>query len=152
MNRDPNPARTLQVGDSHQVDIPMRWGDSDALNHMNNTVYFRMIEEARVHLLRGAGLGLPAEHGFILAHASCDFLRAFTYPCSVRVTHRVARIGRASLEAELVLDKAGDDTGPYARGRSVLVWMDYTTHQSRPLPAAALARLAAQCVPAARSR
>jgi len=149
VNRDPHPARTLQVGDSHQVDVPMRWGDADALNHMNNTVYFRMIEEARVQLLRGAGLGLPAERGFIVAHASCDFLRAFTYPCCVRVTHRVARIGRSSLETELVLDKVGDDTGPYARGRSVLVWMDYTVNRSAALPAQALQRLAAQCAPAA---
>ncbi|GAB1578226.1 acyl-CoA thioesterase [Bordetella petrii] len=152
MNRDPQPARTLEVGDCHQVELPMRWGDADALNHMNNTSYFRLMEEARIQILYEAGLTLPADQGFILAHVSCDFLRAFTYPCTARVTHRVTRLGRSSVEHELVLEKVGDDTGPYARGRSVLVWMDFIANRSQPWPADVLARLAGQFVPASACR
>ena len=32
----------------HSVAMPMRWGDMDAQGHVNNTVYFRYMEEARV--------------------------------------------------------------------------------------------------------
>lgn len=148
MSQEILATRTLQVGDCHQADLPMRWGDADTLNHLNNTVYFRMMEEARMKLLFGSGLVLPADHGFILAHASCDFVRPFTYPCDVRVTHKVTRIGRSSLETELILDKVGDDTGPYARGRTVLVWIDYGSGSSIAMPKEVLQALATQCTPA----
>ncbi|WP_370628168.1 acyl-CoA thioesterase [Bordetella sp. BOR01] len=151
MTRDPQNARILEVGDWHQAEVPMRWGDADALNHMNNTVYFRMMEEARIHMLHGQDWSPPAGQGFILAHASCDFLRPFTYPVSVRVTHRITRIGRSSLDADVVLDKAGDDAGPYARGRTVLVWMDYATNRSQPWSPGVLEQLGRQCMPAAQA-
>jgi acyl-CoA thioester hydrolase len=131
----------LATGQTHVTELPLRWGDSDALNHLNNTLYFRMMEEARMQILYEAGLRLPADTGPILAHASCDFLRPLTYPASVRVTHTVTRIGRSSLELDLVLEKAGDDGGPYARGRNVLVWMDYVANRPRPWPAETLAAL-----------
>jgi len=151
LTRDQKPARLLEVGDCHQADVPMRWGDADSFKHMNNTVYFRMMEEARIQMLRGGDWAPPPDQGFIVAHASCDFLRAFTYPCTVRVTHRVTRIGRSSLETELVLDKAGDDSGPYARGRTVLVWMNYQTNRSQPWTPDVLEQLGRRCVPAAQA-
>ncbi|WP_459617783.1 acyl-CoA thioesterase [Bordetella sp. 2513F-2] len=148
MDLESQSARTLAVGDCHHIDLPLRWGDSDALDHLNNTVYFRLMEEARMQILYGAGLRLPADNGPILAHASCDFIRPITYPASVRVTHRVTRIGRSSLECELVLENPGEAPGAYARGRNVLVWMDYLENRSAPWPADVLAALARQFRPA----
>ncbi|ALM83906.1 thioesterase family protein [Bordetella sp. N] len=136
-------AAPLAPGATHVFELPLRWGDSDALNHLNNTLYFRLMEEARMQILYGADLRLPADDGPILAHASCDFLRPLTYPATVRVTHTLTRIGRSSMEFELVLDKVGDEEGgAYARGRNVLVWMDYVANRSAPWPAATLAALA----------
>jgi len=123
----------------------MRWGDADPLNHMNNTVYFRLMEEARMQLLWGSGKTLPATQGFILAHASCDFVKSFTYPCDVRVTHIVTRVGQSSLETDLVLDKVGDDARPYAKGRTVMVWIDYASGKSVAMPNHVLEELAFQC-------
>jgi acyl-CoA thioester hydrolase len=128
-------------GSTHVVDLPLRWGDSDALNHLNNTLYFRLMEEARMLLLYGAGLRLPADAGPILAHASCDFLRPLTYPASVRVTHTLLRVGRSSMEFDLTLEKQGDTRGPYAKGRNVLVWMDYLGNRTEPWPTQVLSAL-----------
>ncbi|WP_427185009.1 acyl-CoA thioesterase [Bordetella bronchialis] len=133
---------TLVPGSIHTVEMPLRWGDSDALNHLNNTLYFRLMEEARMQILYAAGVSLPADAGPILAHASCDFLRPLTYPASVRVTHTLSRVGRSSMEFELTLDKVGDARGPYARGRNVLVWLDYVGNRPAPWPAHVLAALA----------
>ncbi len=144
MEQAVDSAALIQPGARHQVELPMRWGDADALNHLNNTLYFRMMEEARMQILYGAGLDLPADQGAILAHASCDFLRPVVYPATVRVTHVLKRIGRSSMELELVLEKVGDDSGPYARGRNVLVWMDYVANCSMAWPAEVLARLGGQ--------
>lgn len=136
-------------GSTHSVELPLRWGDSDALNHLNNTLYFRLMEEARMQILYAAGISLPADAGPILAHASCDFLRPLTYPASVRVTHTLTRVGRSSMEFELTLDKVGDARGPYARGRNVLVWLDYVGNRPEPWPAHTLSALARVLRPAA---
>ncbi len=142
----PEPA-PLEEGAWHQIDLPLRWGDMDALNHLNNTIYFRLMEEARVCILRQAGMKLPDDEGPILAHAACDFIKPLGYPATVRVTHRLLRLGRSSMELELTLEMVGDDGGPYARGRNVLVWMDYVANRSKAWPAEVLARLGAQFKP-----
>ena len=48
----------------HVTRMPIRWGDMDAYGHVNNTVYFRYMEQARVEWLeehkievRPGGLG-----------------------------------------------------------------------------------------------
>lgn len=61
-------------------DIPVRWGDLDAMNHVNNTVYFRYIEEARVQLMLQLDLLPPSPRTGVLAHASLDFVRPVLYP------------------------------------------------------------------------
>ncbi|MDB5949239.1 MAG: acyl-CoA thioesterase, partial [Massilia sp.] len=32
----------------HVMRMPIRWGDMDAMGHVNNTVYFRYFEQARI--------------------------------------------------------------------------------------------------------
>lgn len=38
--------------------IPLRWGDEDSLNHINNTLYFRYMEQARVEWLDSLDLAV----------------------------------------------------------------------------------------------
>jgi acyl-CoA thioester hydrolase len=140
--------RPLSAGDRYALDLPLRWGDSDCMNHLNNTLYFRLMEEARIQIFYAAGMKIPDDVGIILAHASCDFLRPLTYPATVRVTHEVTRIGRSSMDFDLTLEKLGDTSGPYARGRNVLVWMDYVNNRSEPWPHDVLARMGALFTPA----
>ena len=143
------PARTLAVGDVHHVDLPIRWGDMDAMGHLNNTLYYRLMEEARMQIFYSARTQVAAHTGPILAHASCDFLRPVVYPAMVRVIHRVAAIGRASLTMDLLLTPPEDQGKPYASGRNVLVWMDYVANTSAPWPPEVLAKMATQFQPAA---
>ena len=140
--------RKLAVGDVFEYDIPMRWSDSDALNHMNNAMYFTFMEEARVKLLSDAGVGLPDEQVPVLAHSSCDFIRSVTYPATVRVQYQVLRIGRSSLECQIKLtvpDHSGDEV--YARSRIVLVWIDWKTNQSVPWSDEVLMKFGGVCKP-----
>ena len=111
--------------------IPLRWGDLDAMNHLNNTLYFRLMEEARICWFNEHGLlSSPGGDGPILAHASCDFLKPMTYPCDAFVTQTVVRLGRASMDLDMTIESHGADPVLYARGRNVLVWMDYRTGKS----------------------
>ena len=105
------------------------------MNHLNNTLYFRLMEEARICWFRENGLMADADgDGPILAHASCDFIKPMTYPCDARVTQTVTRVGRSSMELDMVIE--GDEAEPlmYAKGKNVLVWMDYRVGKPVPWP------------------
>ena len=115
--------------------VPLRWGDQDAMNHLNNTLYFRLMEEARICWFHEHDLLDRADgEGALLAHASCDFRKPMTWPCDARVTQTITRIGRASLEVEMTIE--GDESPPitYATGRNVLVWIDLASGQAKPWP------------------
>ncbi|CDM23604.1 hypothetical protein BN940_05676 [Castellaniella defragrans 65Phen] len=112
--------------------IDVRWGDMDALRHVNNAVYFSYFEEGRVHLFAAMGLGAAAGRYGVLAHASCDFLRPLLYPARVVVGMKLLRVGRTSLELDCWVADAGDAATLYARGRNVLVCTDGAT--GRPVP------------------
>jgi hypothetical protein len=82
--------------------VPLRWGDMDAMAHINNVVYFRLMEEARIQWFAQMGFStLPQGEAPILAHASCDFMRALNYPGDAVVTqqHRDAGTHRARRRA-----------------------------------------------------
>ena len=116
--------------------IPLRWGDLDAMNHLNNTLYFRLMEETRISwfLLHDLMMTQQTVEGPILAFASCDFIKPMTYPCSAKVTHTVTRVGRSSMDVDVTI--VGDEPEPllYAKGRNVLVWTDYSIGKSAPWP------------------
>lgn len=119
------------------VDIPLRWGDMDAMSHLNNVIYFRLMEEARIRWFQQLGFStLPTGEAPILAHVSCDFVRAMTYPGTALVRQIVTRVGRSSVEMSLSIEKEGELGVAYATGRSVIVWYDYGTGKSMPWPEA----------------
>lgn len=89
--------RKLREGDWYDCDIAMRWADSDMLRHMNNAVYFRLMEEARIQMLAAAGVSSTAQEGVVVVHCACDYLKPITYLATVRVRHIVEKVGRTSL-------------------------------------------------------
>jgi acyl-CoA thioester hydrolase len=118
-------------------EVPLRWGDMDAMAHLNNVVYFRLMEEARIKWFLHFGLPtLPTGQACILAHVSCDFVRAMTYPGTALVRQVVTSVGRSSVEMSISIEKKEEPGVIYATGRSVLVWYDYTTGKSQPWPEA----------------
>ncbi|TAN30279.1 MAG: acyl-CoA thioesterase [Castellaniella sp.] len=112
--------------------LELRWGDMDALRHVNNTIYFRFFEEARVRLFDRVYPDGFSQRAMLLAHASCDFLRPLLYPASIVVGLKLTRVGRTSLELEGRIADAGASGLVYARGVSVVVCADAQTQ--RPVP------------------
>jgi acyl-CoA thioester hydrolase len=39
-----------------EMSMPIRWGDMDAFGHVNNTVYFRYMEQARISWFEQLGI------------------------------------------------------------------------------------------------
>ena len=65
----------------HEMIMPIRWGDMDAYGHVNNTVYFRYMEQARVDWIGSLGYQVaPEGESVIMINAFCNFFKQLTYP------------------------------------------------------------------------
>ena len=78
------------------VDVPVVWGEMDAFEHVNNIVYFRYFETARIAYFEK--LDLPTflgrdPVGPILSETTCRFRAALSYPDRVSIGARVASFG-----------------------------------------------------------
>jgi acyl-CoA thioester hydrolase len=131
----------------HQVfstSIPIRWGDMDAFGHVNNTTYFRYMEQARIEwfaqLLAGSG---HEEGGPVLINAQCSFLRQLRYPGTVEVTVYVGAVGRSSIETMYEMRRSDQPDIVYAAGAAKVVWTNLKQEKSAPLPDQIRARLPA---------
>lgn len=117
------------------VTYSVQWGEQDAFGHVNNTVYFRWCESARIAYLEKVGLSSEIAGqgiGPILAHIGCNFRKPVTYPDTVHVGARVTRLGRSSFEMEHLI--VSDRLEIAADAQSTLVVYDYNTAKPHPIP------------------
>jgi acyl-CoA thioester hydrolase len=120
---------------AHVEHIPIRWGDMDAMGHVNNTVYFRYMEQARIRWFASL---VPENEawkstGIVIVNASCNYKRPITYPGTVQVQVQVGPPGGSSVPTfyELRVDA---DPVPYADGAAVVVFVDMKTQKPTPIP------------------
>lgn len=119
------------------VTHPVVWGDMDAARHVNNTVYFRYFENARIAYFERIGFGLELTEavGPILAHTQCRFRLPLTYPDTVSVGTGVVGLGedRFVMRFTVVSHRHGKVA---AHGDGLIVSYDYRNQCKAPLPAA----------------
>ncbi len=122
------------------LEWPVQWGDQDALGHVNNTVYFRWCESARVAYLQRLGLEAwmtpntnPTGIGPILAKIECNYKRQLHFPDTVRIGSRISQLGRTSLTMEHSLVSAQQNV-IVAESTSVIVVFNYQTQRPTPIP------------------
>ncbi len=116
--------------------ITMRWGDMDAVGHLNNTYYFRYLEQIRLDWLESLGHGIdPEGEGPVLASTSCTFRKELTYPADVEVTIELEKLGRSSVCLRHHFYRKGDADTVYAYADVTLVWVNYREGKAVPVPA-----------------
>jgi acyl-CoA thioester hydrolase len=125
------------------LDIAVAWGEMDAYQHVNNTVYLRWCESARIEYFARAGLLSRKERdgvGPILARQSIDYRRpvtesaAVTYPDTVKVEVGVSRIGGSSFTMQYRITSRAQGA-EVAAADSVIVLLDYGSGRSTPVDA-----------------
>lgn len=119
----------------HDIEVPVRWGDMDAMGHVNNTLYFRYLEIARIDWMHGLGATInPSGEGLVIINAFCNFLRQISYPATLRVRTYVGQVGRTSFDTwhEMAHTHSPDEV--CATGGATVVWANMVTEQSVPLP------------------
>lgn len=117
----------------HVERIPIRWGDMDAMGHVNNTVYFRYMEQARIGWFDAL---VPEEEawkstGIVIANATCNFRKAMTYPGTVEVRLYVGPPGGSSVPTyyEMLIDEV-----LYADGAATVVFIDMAKQKAIRIP------------------
>ena len=113
---------------SHQTEIQVRFNDTDALGHINNTSFALYAEYARVEFLDS----LRTDDVYlILAHLSIDFVKQVKFREAVHVTTQVEKIGNSSVTLVQEVYASGEVA---ARVRSTVVLFDYGAQKSVRIP------------------
>ena len=115
--------------------IPIRWGDMDAMGHVNNTIYFRYMETSRIDWCRSIGC-TPSEsqQGPVIVNAWCNFLQQLRYPGDVLVKHHVTTVGTKSFDTYITMERTDQPGALWAEGGARMVWIDFNDNRSLPLP------------------
>ena len=118
------------------VEIPIAWGDMDAFQHVNNTVYFKHFESARLAYFEKIGfMGVMADTGIgpILAATRCVFKIPLTYPDRVSVGASVDRIEADRFR--MIYGVVSHAHGKLAAtGEGTIVTFDYQAGRKMPIP------------------
>jgi acyl-CoA thioester hydrolase len=139
--------RSFVTASRHLVHVSrqsIRWGDMDAFGHVNNTVYFRYMEQARIEWLVARApqyTTIDSDEGSVIVNASCDFLLPLVYPGELEVRMFVGKPGRSSIDSYYEI---WSDGRKFADGASRIVWIRRSTGRSTPLPGAIKALLHAE--------
>ena len=119
----------------YEMSIPIRWGDMDAMNHVNNASYFRYLEVIRIEWTRSIGCQPdPQGEGPVIVNAFCSFYKQLEYPGDVLLKMYVSDAGRSSFESWVTIERPDDPGVIYAAGGATTVWVNFRDQKSLPLP------------------
>ncbi|NDJ61235.1 MAG: acyl-CoA thioesterase [Chloroflexi bacterium] len=124
-------------GFRHMIPMPLRWGDMDALGHVNNANYLTYLEHARINYVRTLDLwtGEGNVLGMIVAKVVIDYRLPLVAEDEVSVHTRVARLGTKSFDTEQVIARRVDgELQRAAESTITIVVFDYSTGSSAPIP------------------
>jgi acyl-CoA thioester hydrolase len=127
---------SLLAGFPVVVELPVAWGDMDSYRHVNNVVYFRYLENARLEYFRRLDwfeYERQTRVGPILAATQARFRKPLTYPDTIWVTARVVSIesDRFHLEHRVVSRRLG---AVAAEGKGTVVTFDHGAGHKVALP------------------
>ena len=118
-----------------EMQIPIRWGDMDAMNHVNNTSYFRYLETCRIEWMRSIGCQPdPQGEGPVIVNAFCNFYRQLEYPGDVLIKMYASDPGRSTFETWATMARTDQPEVIYAAGGSTTIWVNFPAQKAKTLP------------------
>lgn len=119
----------------YEMTIPIRWGDMDVMQHVNNTIYFRYFETIRIEWMRSINAAPnPNGEGPVIVNAFCNFIKQLEFPGEVLAKHYATNPGRSSFDTYFTLERTDEPGTVYANGGATVVWVDIGEQKSQPLP------------------
>ncbi|GAF24053.1 MULTISPECIES: acyl-CoA thioesterase [Shouchella] len=115
------------------TDISVRFSETDAFGHVNNTVAFIYFEQARLAFFESKGLMEEWLKGnglmIVTADLQCDYVAQMKYGDQVNVGVKIQQLGTSSMELHY-LGLVNDQ--PTLLGRGSLVQIDGKTGKASP--------------------
>lgn len=118
---------------SHDIEVYVRFCETDAMGHVNNTSYFLYFEEARTRFFRELASRHSRSFHSMLVSITCDYInQAFAHQ-TLRVSTRVKKIGTKSFRLIQLLTDA-EKGKIIAKAETVTVCFDIENQVSVPVP------------------
>lgn len=119
----------------YETRFPVRWGDMDAMGHVNNAQYFRYLETARIDWMHGMGLNPdPAGQGPVIVNAFCNFYQQLAYPDEVLLKMFVSDPARTTFETWATMERVAQPGVICAAGGGTVIWVDFPRQKAASLP------------------
>ena len=113
----------------------VRWGDMDAMGHVNNAMYFRYLETARIDWFTAVGFRPdPQRQGPVIVNAFCNFYRQLEYPGDILVSLYVSDAARTTFETWATIEKLSEPGVMCAAGGATTIWVDFPRQKAVELP------------------
>ncbi|MFS0752751.1 acyl-CoA thioesterase [Oceanobacillus sp. 1P07AA] len=116
-----------------EIEVYVRFSETDMLGHVNNTSYFLYFEEARTKFFKKVHPNRDSSFGFILASIKCDFLKQAYGDESLKISTNISKIGTKSFHMQHILVNNQDEK--IAQASAVIVCFNYEEQQSVAIPA-----------------
>lgn len=118
-----------------EMEIPIRWGDMDAMGHLNNASYFRYMETVRIDWLHSIkATPDPQGHGPVIVNAFCNFYKQFVYPGHVLIRMYTSDPARTTFETWATMARAQAPDVICAAGGATTIWVHFPTEKAADLP------------------
>jgi acyl-CoA thioester hydrolase len=122
---------------TNELRTAIRWGDMDAMGHVNNTIYFRYFEMARIEWFESLDCRpSPNDTGPVIVNAFCHFIKQLEFPGDILIRHYAAHPGRTSFDTYMTIERIDHPGTVYTTGYAKIVWVDFPKQKSVPLPEA----------------
>ena len=108
------------------------WGDMDAFGHVNNVMYYRYIESARIDYLTQIE---AFKHGLasVVSSSSCRYLRPVFYPDTLKIGVRVVEVRNSGFRMTYILHSESQQQ-VVATGEAIVVMVDAKTYEKAAMP------------------
>lgn len=118
-----------------EMNISIRWGDMDAMGHVNNASYFRYLETVRIDWMHSIGcVPDPQGEGPVIVNAFCNFYKQLEYPGDVLVKMYVSDPGRTTFESWGTMERVDQPGVICAAGGATTIWVDFPSQKAAALP------------------
>ena len=118
-----------------EMRVPIRWGDMDAMGHVNNTSYFRYLETVRIDWMHSIGcVPDPRGEGPVIINAFCNFYKQLEYPGLVAVKMYVSDPGRTTFESWGTMEREDAPGVVCAAGGATTIWVDFPAQKAKTMP------------------
>jgi acyl-CoA thioester hydrolase len=130
-----NPSRPARTDFSFWCRIAVRWGDMDALGHVNNAVYMTYLESARIAFFERWGWRFPGERPGtpVVVSQTFNYRQEVTYPAVLEIGVRCTGVRRRSFVLAYAVFQQGSDL-LFGDGSTALAWVDTTAGRAVAVP------------------